>query len=748
MDRQETLRRAEKLVKQGKIDAAIVEYQRALEEQPRDFSTANLLGELYLRVGQVDRAVAHYSRIADQFRREGFLPRAAALYKKILKIKPDDEPALVQAAEISAQQGLLADAKTHLNTLAQRHARRGDRRGAADVALRIARLDPEDIRAQIDAARVTAELGDRAAAIGQYRKAAAEAVERKQLDGAIMLLREAARLDTTDPAVGEDVVRVLLAAGRLDEAMVAAGSGPLLKDVAAELQRRGRHDEALTVWARALTANPLDAAVRLQLGRAYIARRDLTRAADIITPEAAGEEPDLLLMLAEIELRAKRVPRAGQVMRTLLQRDPRYIDQIIQLGCALAEALPDAGFACIDAAVATAMKVKDLDGAIVALEKYVDRAPQDIAALMRLVEISSDGGFDHNLYDAQVRLVDALLRVERWADARPWAEAIVVRRPDEKANLDRLGRVLIKLGVPNPERIIANLVTPPAIEEIDASGPAAALVASSVRPDAAPTKAPSPPPPVRSVEPAQPYGHAPGPPSRRRTPPAPKAAGLAPGRPDELVYELQSDGVDWSDILDDGAGMGSVEREAFLEVDLSGALDELANAEPAPPPERRQPKPIEPMKADNPSAPSEDRDLDDVFKDFRDELSRQTSADEAAEQLKLGLAYRDMGMIDQAVTSLEVAAKAPSLRFDAASTLARIARDRGSAREAIEWFERAAEAPAPTIDAGQALLYELGDLLEGTREQARALAVFLELRAQAPSYRDVSSRVDRLSKER
>lgn len=746
MDRQETLRRAEKLVNQGKIDAAIVEYQRALDEQPRDFSTANLLGELYLRVGQVDRAVAHYSRIADQFRREGFLPRAAALYKKIIKIKPDDEQALLQSAEISAQQGLLADAKTYLHTLAQRRARQGDRRGAADVALRIARLDPEDIQAQIDAARVTAEIGDLEGAKGQYRKAASEAVERKRFDGAITLLREAARIDPLDAAVQEDLVRALLAAGHLDDAIGAAGSGPLLKEVAVELQRRGRQDEALTVFARALASNPLDTAVRLQLGRAHIARRDLTRAAATVTAEAAGDDPDLLLMLAEIELRGKQVQRAGQVLRTLLQRDPRYIEQIVQLGCALAESLPEAGFACIDAAVATAMKVRDLDGAIVALEKYVDRAPHDISALMRLVEISSDGGFDHNLYDAQVRLVDALLRAERWADARPWAEAVVVRRPDETANLDRLGRVLIKLGVPNPERIIADCVNPPAIDEIDAAPRASAPLAPSVQPDVAPAKASSAP--VRPVAPVMPSDKATAPPASRRTPPVPNPVGLAPGRPDEPVYELQSDGVDWGDILDDDAGVGSVEREAFLEVDLSAALDDLALAEPTSPPDARQPTPTESMKDRPPSALSEDQDLDDVFKDFRDELSRQTSADESAEQLKLGLTYRDMGMIDQAVTSLEVAARAPSLRFDAASTLARIARDRGSVREAIEWFERAAEAPGPTVEAGQSLLYELADLLEGSGEQARALAVFLELRAQAPSYRDVSSRVDRLSKER
>ena len=37
-------------------------------------------------------------------------PKAAALYKKILKIKPDDEPSQLKLGEISAKQGLLVDA--------------------------------------------------------------------------------------------------------------------------------------------------------------------------------------------------------------------------------------------------------------------------------------------------------------------------------------------------------------------------------------------------------------------------------------------------------------------------------------------------------------------------------------------------------------------------------------------------------------------------------------------------------------
>ena len=93
IERAAVLRNAEKLVRQGKVDLAIAEYLRVVEADPLDWSTANLLGDLYIRVGQVEPAIAQFVRIAEQLRSQGFLPKASAVYKKILKITPDDERA-------------------------------------------------------------------------------------------------------------------------------------------------------------------------------------------------------------------------------------------------------------------------------------------------------------------------------------------------------------------------------------------------------------------------------------------------------------------------------------------------------------------------------------------------------------------------------------------------------------------------------------------------------------------------------
>ena len=75
-----------------------------------------------------------------------------------------------------------------------------------------------------------------------------------------------------------------------------------------------------------------------------------------------------------------------------------------------------------------------------------------------------------------------------------------------------------------------------------------------------------------------------------------------------------------------------------------------------------------------------------------------------------------------------------------------IYRDRDAFPQAIEWFERAAEAAAPSATEAHLLLYELADALESGGEVARALAICLELRADAGEFKDLSARINRLAK--
>jgi hypothetical protein len=110
------------------------------------------------------------------------------------------------------------------------------------------------------------------------------------------------------------------------------------------------------------------------------------------------------------------------------------------------------------------------------------------------------------------------------------------------------------------------------------------------------------------------------------------------------------------------------------------------------------------------------------------------------------LALRAAGDVDGCLLALQSAWTAPRLRFASASMLARVLRERGARDQAIVWFDRAARETAPTVDEGHEVLYELADTLEQEGDAVRALAVLVRLRSQAGPYRDVASRIDRLTR--
>ncbi len=135
-----------------------------------------------------------------------------------------------------------------------------------------------------------------------------------------------------------------------------------------------------------------------------------------------------------------------------------------------------------------------------------------------------------------------------------------------------------------------------------------------------------------------------------------------------------------------------------------------------------------------------------MFQEIRAEVRRGGDVEEASDQFELARTYLDMGMRAEAIESLQAAARSPRWRFAASVAIAEMYRDDGDLRAAIDWFVRAVERPPPGEEQGRALLYDLGDLLETVGETARALAVFLELSADAPGYRDVSDRAARLAR--
>ena len=386
---------------------------------------------------------------------EGFLPKASAIYKKILKLKPDHEHALLQAAEIAGSLGLYADARAHLTQIIERRRGRGDTRGAAQARIRLGSIDPADFEGRMAAAGARVELNDVSGAVRDFKEIASELVEKGRAADAIAALREAARTHPDDDEIRQRLLDIHVAAGDFARARQCASTTEHLKGLAAALEAGGHDDKALEVLGEAARLDPGDAELRARLARALVAGGNLQAAAEFLTIETAGDDPQLLLTVAEIWLRGETPEEGLEIVRRLLEQHPERREEVALLGWTVGEQAPDTGFAVVELAADAAVATHDWGSAAAALQEFVTRVPNHIPALMRLVEICVDGGLEATMYSAQAHLADAYIAGGLAAEARFIAEDLVAREPWDRSNLERFRRALELLGEPDPDALIA-----------------------------------------------------------------------------------------------------------------------------------------------------------------------------------------------------------------------------------------------------------------------------------------------------
>jgi tetratricopeptide (TPR) repeat protein len=666
-DREATLRKAETLVRQGKLEAAIADYRAVIDDQPSDWNTANILGDLYIRVGDIDRAIAEYTRSAEHLASKGFAPKAVALYKKILKIRPDEERALWHLGSISARQGLLVDARANFVALADLRRSRGDSRGEAEVRARLGDLDNADVETRLAGARARVELGDARTAVARLKIAAAGLQQKGREADALQLLTEAADIDPEDRELRRLLSQSYAGRGDFDAAAQFATSATELKAVADELFQQGREDEGLNVLGTALEADPADAAVRAELSRRLVARGDTSAARELLAPSETDADADLRWALAEVELRDGNIDQGIRQLEQLLAENPECRDALVQLGCSLSEIRPEAGYQCLDLAVKAAIMADEWPAAAEALGEFVKRIPNHIGALMQLIEICIEGGLESMIYGAQAQLADAYLAMGAGIEARVIAEDLVAREPWEAANIERFRRALALLGEKNIDAIIA--------DRLNGQSP---FMTTVVEP---PARAPAPTPTAMA-------GNLP-----------------AAGRVTVPERTPSSPELDLNDVLYDL-------RKGF-------GIFESAPSSPVSP-------------------------IETVLGEIREDVASDSSPETPEQHLKLGATLIDIGLQEEAINVLEVAARSAPHRFAAGTMIAKAFLDVGDRVHAVEWYERAIEGAAETPEAHHAALYNLALLLEQQGEGARALAVLVKLRGAAGEYRDATARLEQL----
>jgi tetratricopeptide (TPR) repeat protein len=197
------------------------------------------------------------------------------------------------------------------------------------------------------------------------------------------------------------------------------------------------------------------------------------------------------------------------------------------------------------------------------------------------------------------------------------------------------------------------------------------------------------------------------------------------------------------------------EADQFLadlakEIDQLG-LDSLAPAFSNPPPNAPPPPVKKPEAASPPSA--ESGPLKEVFDEFRAELGEMGAEDEDLEtHYNLGIAFREMGLLEEAISEFQKVAKASDrgrpfrYTMQCCTLLGLAFMDKGQPAIAAIWYERALQTTGIDPESTLALRYDLGVAQESAGEPVAALKSFSQVYAMNIDYRDVAERIAALQK--
>ncbi|MGC1366700.1 MAG: tetratricopeptide repeat protein [Candidatus Acidiferrum sp.] len=153
------------------------------------------------------------------------------------------------------------------------------------------------------------------------------------------------------------------------------------------------------------------------------------------------------------------------------------------------------------------------------------------------------------------------------------------------------------------------------------------------------------------------------------------------------------------------------------------------------------------------AAPGEPSPLKEVFEEFRAELGEMGAEDEDLEtHYNLGIAFREMGLVDEAISEFQKVAKATDngkpFRYgmQCCTLLGLAFMEKGQPGIAAIWYERALRIPGIEPESILALRYDLGVAQESAGEPEAALKSFSQVYAMNIDYRDVADRIAALQK--
>lgn len=707
---------ADNVLRDGKPAGAIDAYQQMLHLDPDDLKTALTLAETLERLKRPKEALEAYRNLGESLDRRGMHRESRRVYEAALRLDSKDNPTV----------------RRLVGTLRRIHAS-----GEALPMLRgLLESRPGDSELLSLVGDAHLDHGDRAAAqvlYDQARKVAPERLENRLNQG---------RLALKDADVGAAFQHLAVAAG---DALKTGRAEVVVDHVLELLDTEPHHTGALTLLAdlhesAGQTGACRDACIRLAGASLEQGRLDQAAAALERLTRLEPENPRHQERLQDVLTRMKREGGGPQTVATPPAAAPAQVKAVAQtptplepgedLG-AVDEVPPelepeepiDADFVAEHLTEAEVfVKYGLVDRAIEQLRQVILRYPAHVPAHEALAGIYREEGDRQRAaeeYRALARLCSA--QGDRTAGEH-WARLAVELNPEKPAHLDSAVAEPPAARTATAPPPSAPLPAPPdeaveieAIEfEEEGAGEAEIVIDATHLADGPPTGR------LEEVDALIEAGALEE--ARRRLL---KLRGDFPGRA-EVEERLGR-----VELLEQRAQAAP----AATPVDDSGFFDLAAELDDAL---------FEPQAAVLEDKPEETdgHSLEDLVAAFKKGVEQQVSSEDYETHYNLAIAYKEMGLTDEAIGEFQFASKSPSFFLKCCSMLGICFREKGMNALAAKWYRKGLEtAGTGTEEDALGLRYDLALLHEEGGEFAEALELLTEVYGVNAQYRDVADRI-------
>jgi tetratricopeptide (TPR) repeat protein len=256
IDRIKVKKEADKYLTAGRVERAIDEFQKLIEDNPKDYNTLNQIGDLSVQVGRVKEGVEIHKRLGAAYERDGFHARAAAIFQKVVRNAPEDIDAAQRLADLYRQMNRPTDAvRVHLS-VAESFQKKGLIKRALEEFNKVVDLDPKNLKMKVRLADLYNKEGLKERAAGIYLEVA-ESLAMEQMHGEASQILDRAKAMISTPQVFLTQSRLGViqgdystAAEHLREGLGANPRNPELLEALAEIELRSGHpDRALEALA-------------------------------------------------------------------------------------------------------------------------------------------------------------------------------------------------------------------------------------------------------------------------------------------------------------------------------------------------------------------------------------------------------------------------------------------------------------------------------------------------------------------